>query len=124
MNYGDIIMRKKKGDFSFCYKKAGGLNLVNPNETLVRVYRRKSRSALNILDSAKEKQEYDWILDASYYAKYFIIYALFMKEEILMRAKAAPDFCLKVDSIVDNISKENIERVRKKFETLKKSLLV
>ena len=176
MNYGDIIMRKKKDDFSFCYKKAGGLNLVNPNEILVRVYRRKSRSALNILDSAKEKQEYDWILDASYYAKYFIIYALFMKvgikseihdctlfglkslfadegiisediykelkkskelrvgalyydkdfgkEEILMRAKAAPDFCLKVDSIVDNISKENIERVRKKFETLKKSLLV
>jgi len=31
MNYGDIIMRKKKDDFSFCYKKAGGLNLVNPN---------------------------------------------------------------------------------------------
>jgi len=165
-------MKEKKNDFSFYFKKAGGLKLGNPNETLVEVYKRKSKSALNMLDSAKEKQEDEWILDTSYYAKYFIIYALFMKvgikseihdctifglkslfvnegivsediynelekskdlrvgalyydkdfgrEEILKRAGTTPEFCLKVESIIGNISKKGIENVRKKFEDLKK----
>ena len=78
MKCGDIIMKEKK-DSSFCFKKAGGLKLVSPNERLVEVYKKKSRSALNMLESAKEKQEDEWILDTSYYAKYFIVYALFMK---------------------------------------------
>jgi len=168
-------MKEKKGDYSFCFKKAGGLKLVSPNEGLVEVYKKKSRSALNMLESAKEKQEDEWILDTSYYAKYFIVYALFMKagikseihdctifalkylfveegaisndiyeelerskelrvgalyydkdfgrEEILKRAKIAPEFCLKVESILDKITKENIEKVRKKFESLKQSIV-
>ena len=70
---------KEKKDSSFCFKKAGGLKLVSPNERLVEVYKKKSRSALNMLESAKEKQEDEWILDTSYYAKYFMVYALFMK---------------------------------------------
>ena len=167
-------MKKKKDDFSFCFKKAGGLKLVKPNENLVEVYKRKSRSALNMLDSAKEKQEDDWILDTSYYAKYFIVYALFMKmgikseihdctlfglkslfldegivtediynelekskdlrvgalyydkgfnrEEILKRAKVAPEFCLEVESIVDSISKEDVVKIRKKFDEVKKGV--
>jgi len=171
MKYGDIIMKKEESKFLFCFKKAKGLKLVNPNEILTEVYKRKSKSALNMLDSAKEKQEDDWILDTSYYAKYFIIYSLFMKfgikseihdctifglkalfveediisediykeleksrdlrvdalyydkeigrEEILKRSKTTPDFCLKVESIVDNISKEEIDKIRKKFEILK-----
>jgi uncharacterized protein (UPF0332 family) len=175
MNYGGIIMKEKR-DSSFCFKKAGGLKLVNPNERLVEVYNKKSMSALNMLESAKEKQEDEWILDTSYYAKYFIVYALFMKvgikseihdctifalkslfieegivdddiyeelekskdlrvgalyydkdfgrEEILKRAKTAPDFCLKVESILDKITKEDIERVRKKFSVLKNNLLI
>jgi uncharacterized protein (UPF0332 family) len=165
-------MKKEKNDFSFCFKNKGGLELISPNKTLLEVYKKKSRSALNMLDSAKEKQEDDWILDTSYYAKYFVVYALFMKvgikseihnctifglkslfvdegivnkeiyeelekskdlrvgalyydkdfgkEEILKRAKATPEFCLKVEFIIDNISKEEIEKVRKKFEILKK----
>lgn len=171
MKYGGIIMKEKKDDFSFCFKKASGLKLVNPNETLANVYKRKSKSALNMLDSAKEKQEYEWILDTSYYAKYFIVYALFMKvgikseihdctifalkslfvdegilgeeiyeelkkskdlrvgalyydkdfgrEEILKSAKITPDFCLKVEEIINRISKEDVDRIRKKFEILK-----
>jgi len=31
-------MKEKKDDFSFCFKKASGLKLVNPNERLVEVY--------------------------------------------------------------------------------------
>ena len=81
MKYGDI-MEKKKDDLYFCFKSTRGLKLINPNDNLVEVYKKKSKSALNMLISAKEKEEYDWILDTSYYAKYFIIYALFMKTGI------------------------------------------
>ena len=171
MKSGGIAMKEKKDDYLFCFKKSGGLRLINPNEKLAEVYKKKSRSALNMLESAKEKQENEWILDTSYYAKYFIVYALFMKvgikseihdctifalnslfaeekivdkeiyeelkkskdlrvgalyydkdfgrEEILKRAKIAPEFCLKVESILDKITKEDIEKIRKKFEVLK-----
>lgn len=153
------------------FQKNWGLKFVNPNERLVEVYKKKSRSALNMLESAKEKQEDEWILDTSYYAKYFIVYALFMKagikseihdctifglkslfveeniidkdiyeelekskdlrvgalyydkdfgrEEILKRAKTAPEFCLKVESILDKIIKKDIDKIRKKFNLLK-----
>jgi len=175
MKFGDTIMEKKRNDFAFCFKKESGLKLISPNENLVKVYQRKSKSALNMLESAKEKQEDDWILDTSYYAKYFIVYSLFMKvgikseihdctlfalksffvdlelipeeiyiellkskelrvgslyydkdfgrEEILKRAKVAPDFCLKVESILENFSKEDVVKVRKKFEELKDNLV-
>ena len=175
MKYGGITMKEKRDDNSFCFKKTGGLKLVSPNERLVEVYKKKSRSALNMLESAKEKQEDEWILDASYYAKYFMVYALFMKvgrkseihdctifalkslfveediidnniyeelekskdlrvgalyydkdfgrEEILKRAKTAPEFCLKVESILDKMSKEAVDKVRKKFNILKSDLL-
>ena len=53
------IYEKEEDDFSFCFIKAGGLKLDNPNENLVEVHKRKSRSALNMLNSAKEKQEGD-----------------------------------------------------------------
>ncbi|MFH1249347.1 MAG: HEPN domain-containing protein [archaeon] len=165
-------MEKKKDDSSFCFKNARGLKLISPNENLVEVYKRKSRSALNMLQSAKEKQEYEWILDTSYYAKYFMVYALFMKagikseihdctifalksfftdngiishetyeelskskdlrvdslyydgeaskEEILERADASPSFCLEVESILEKISKDDIAKIRKKFEDIKR----
>jgi len=168
-------MKEKKDNYLFCFKKAGGLKLISPNERLVEVYKKKSRSALNMLESAKEKQEDEWILDTSYYAKYFIVYALFMKvgikseihdctifalnslfieegivdkdiyeelekskdlrvgalyydkdfgrEEILKRAKTAPEFCLKVESILDKMPKEDINKIRDKFNVLKNNLL-
>src|SRR3989338_2571436 len=174
MKCGDITMKEKKDDYSFCFKKAGGLKLVNPNERLVEVYKKKSRSALNMLESAKEKQEDEWILDTSYYAKYFMVYALFMKvgikseihdctifalksifcdleiispelykdlsdsrdlrvgslyydkdfgkNEILNKSNTAPNFCLEVESILDSLSKEDIIKIRKMFEEVKKNV--
>ena len=166
-------MKKKRGNFLYCFKKAAGLRLIEPNENLMKVYRRKSKSALNMLNSALEKQENEWVLDTSYYSKYFIVYALFMKvgikseihectifalkslfvdegvidediynelekskelrvgalyydkdfgrEQIMKRAEVAPDFCLKVESVLDNISEADIEKVRNKFKILKGS---
>ncbi|MFH1511270.1 MAG: HEPN domain-containing protein [Candidatus Woesearchaeota archaeon] len=158
----------KGGDY--CFRKPGGLRLDMPGDQLVEVYKRKSRSALNMLDSAKNKQEYNWILDTSYYAKYFMVYALFAKagikseihdctifglkaffvdegiidadilkeleksknlrvgalyydkdfgkEAILKRAAVAGDFCLKVEQVLESLSKEDVRRVRDKFVNL------
>src|SRR3989338_6882231 len=88
-------MKEKKGDYSFCFKKASGLKLITPNKNLVRVYKRKSRSALNMLESAREKQEDEWILDTSYYVKYFMTYALFMKAGIKSEIHDCTIFALK-----------------------------
>mgnify|MGYP001576811248 CR=1 FL=1 len=162
---------KKKDDFSYCFKKALGLKLVNPNDNLVEVYKRKSESALNMLESSKDKKEDEWILETSYYAKYFIIYSLFMKcgikseihdctifalnsifvdsgiidkeiyddlsnsrelrvgslyydkdfgkERITRSASTAPNFCLKIGSVIDELSKEDIAKIRKKFDEVK-----
>ena len=165
-------MAEESGDFRYCFRKSRGLRLNNPNENLVRVYARKSKSAFNMLNSAIEKQEYEWILDISYYAKYFIVYALFMKagvkseihdctifalkslfieqgivdediyeeleksrelridalyydkdfgkEQIMERARAAPEFCLKVEQIIEKISAGEIKKAREKFEIMKR----
>src|SRR3989344_4373909 len=88
-------MKEKDNDFAFCFKKASGLKLISPNENLVKVYKRKSRSALNMLQSAIEKKEYEWILDTSYYAKYFMVYALFMKVGIRSEIHDCTIFALK-----------------------------
>jgi hypothetical protein len=76
-------MNSNSEDYSFCFKKAAGLKLVVPSNNLVEVYKRKSLSALNMLKSAIEKQEDEWILETSYYARYFMIYSLFMKVGII-----------------------------------------
>ena len=172
MNYGDTMKEKKKDDFSYCFKKVVGLKIITPNDNLVEVYKRKSRSALNMLESSKEKEEDEWILETSYYSKYFMIYSLFMKvgikseihdctifalnsifvelgivdkdvyddlsnsrelrvgslyydkdfgkERILKAASTAPNFCLKIESVIEKLSKEDIAKVRKKFDELKK----
>src|SRR3989344_903992 len=173
MKFGDTTMKEKKDDFSYCFKKAAGLKLIDSNSNLVEVYKRKSRSALHMLSASKEKEENEWILETSYYAKYFMVYSLFMKsgikseihdctifalnsifvelemvdkdvyedvsrsrelrigslyydkdfgkERILSAASTAPKFCLKVESVIDKLSKEDILELRKKFENVRKS---
>jgi len=168
-------MKEKRNNYDFCFKKAGGLKLISPNENLAKVYLRKSNSALNMLSSAIEKQESEWILDTSYYAKYFAVYALFMKagikseihdctifalrklfsgrgilkeeiceeleksrdlrvdalyynkdfgkEEIMKRAKTAPDFCLEVEQVIEKISSRDISSIRAEFIKLRDSLI-
>src|SRR3989344_3446078 len=174
MKFGGIIMKEKNDNFGFCFKKASGLKLISSNENLVKVYKRKSKSALNMLQSAIEKKEDEWILDTSYYAKYFMVYALFMKvgikseihdctifalksifcdlkiispelckdlsdsrdlrvgslyydkdfgkNEILNKSNTAPNFCLEIESILDSLSKEDIIKIRRMFEEVKKNV--
>ena len=101
-------MKKSKEDFAFCFKKERGLKLISPNENLVQVYRRKSMSALNMLKSATEKDEDDWILDTSYYAKYFMVYALFMKVGIKSEIHDCTIFALKSVFVDSGIVSESL----------------
>ncbi len=100
-------MKEKDNDYCFCFKKSNGLKLISPNENLIKVYKKKSKSALNMLQSAIDKQEDDWILDTSYYAKYFMIYALFMKVGIKSEIHDCTIFALK--SVFHEVKTVNLE---------------
>jgi uncharacterized protein (UPF0332 family) len=63
----------------WCCKQKRGINLERQNENLCTVYIKKAKSALNMLSSATEKDELDWIATTAYYARYFSFYALLQK---------------------------------------------
>jgi len=64
---------------NWCFKQEKGLKLIEPNENLAEIYLKKSQSSLNMLESAVGKKEFEWILNISYYAKYFCVYAVLTK---------------------------------------------
>ncbi len=65
--------------FEWCKRQKKGLKLAHPREDLRETFLGKARSALNMLGCALEKNEIDWIITTSYYAKYFALYALFAR---------------------------------------------
>ena len=68
-----------KSHVSWCWKQRRGITLEEPNNTLCNAYIEKAKSALNMLDSAIEKDEIDWIATTAYYSRYFVLYALLQK---------------------------------------------
>lgn len=83
MHYGDITMKlsnkEPKSHVSWCWKQKRGIKLEEPNDNLCKAYIEKAKSALNMLDSAIEKDENDWIATTAYYSRYFVFYALLQK---------------------------------------------
>lgn len=63
----------------WCLRQKRGIKLEDPNDNLCNVYISKAKSALNMLSSATEKDEVDWIATTAYYARYFAFYALLQK---------------------------------------------
>ena len=68
-----------KSHISWCLKQKRGIKLQEPNNNLGNVYIKKAKSSLNMLESATEKDEIDWISTTAYYARYFAFYALLQK---------------------------------------------
>ncbi len=68
-----------KSHVSWCLKQKRGIKLEESNDNLCNVYLKKAKSALNMLSSAAEKDEVDWIATTAYYARYFAFYALLQK---------------------------------------------
>lgn len=63
----------------WCLKQSKGIKLLKPSENLARAYLGKSRNALKAMKVNAEAEIIDWAVSASYYAKYFAVYALFWK---------------------------------------------
>jgi len=68
-----------KSHVSWCFKQKRGIKVEEPNDNLCTVYIKKAKSSLNMLESATEKDEIDWISTTAYYARYFAFYALLQK---------------------------------------------
>jgi len=68
-----------KNHILWCVKQRRGIKLEEPNGNLCNVYIKKAKSALNMLSSANEKNEVDWIAATAYYARYFAFYGLLQK---------------------------------------------
>lgn len=68
-----------KSYVSWCWKQKRGIKLEEPTDNLCNVYIKKAKSSLNMLESANEKDEIDWISTTAYYARYFAFYALLQK---------------------------------------------
>ncbi|MBI5393493.1 HEPN domain-containing protein [Candidatus Woesearchaeota archaeon] len=71
--------RNPKYHVSWCCKQKRGIKLETSNDNLCKAYIQKAKSALNILNSALEKNEIDWIASTAYYSRYFAFYALLQK---------------------------------------------
>ncbi len=72
-------MRDDKRYLRWCLKQAKGIRLVKPSENLIKAYLRKARSALKSMKVNAEVGITEWAVSASYYAKYFAMYALLQK---------------------------------------------
>ena len=83
MLYGGTIMKSNdknpKNHVTWCWNQKRGIKLEEPNDNLCKAYIEKAKSALNMLDSATEKDETDWIATTAYYSRYFVLYALLQK---------------------------------------------
>lgn len=82
MLYGNTMMKNDKdpkSHVSWCWKQKRGTKLEEPNDNLCNIYIKKAKSALNMLSSASEKDEVDWIATTAYYARYLAFYGLLQK---------------------------------------------
>ena len=73
------LNKDSKSHVSWCQKQKRGIKLEEPDNNLCNAYIKKAKSALNMLDSAIEKEEIDWIATTAYYSRYFVLYALLQK---------------------------------------------
>ncbi|MFH1408917.1 MAG: HEPN domain-containing protein [Nanoarchaeota archaeon] len=72
-------MKSNEDRIFWCLRQKRGIRLEKPSEDLYGAYINKANGAINMLSSALEKEEADWIATTAYYARYFSFYALLMK---------------------------------------------
>ena len=63
----------------WCLKQKRGVKIVEPNENLYKAYILKAREALEAMNVNFERKILSWAVSASYYARYFAVYALLSK---------------------------------------------
>jgi uncharacterized protein (UPF0332 family) len=69
-------MSADKKYLEWCAKQKKGIKLVDESENLQKAYLKKSKTALQSMQVNANAGLDEWTISASYYAKYFVIYAL------------------------------------------------
>lgn len=72
-------MQGSRRYLTWCIEQSKGIRLVKPSRNLVRAYLGKSRNALKSMEVNAGAGIVEWAVAASYYAKYFSVYALLSK---------------------------------------------
>jgi uncharacterized protein (UPF0332 family) len=72
-------MQDNKRYLKWCLKQSKGIRLVKPSENLLKAYLRKARNALKSMEVNAKVGITEWAVSASYYAKYFAVYAILSK---------------------------------------------
>jgi len=72
-------MEDNKRYLRWCLNQSKGIRVVKPSDNLLKAYLQKARNALNSMEVNAEAGITEWAVSASYYAKYFAVYALLQK---------------------------------------------
>lgn len=72
-------MQENRRYLIWCFKQIKGIRLVKTSENIVRAYLEKSKNALKSMEVNAKAGITEWAVSASYYAKYFSVYALLSK---------------------------------------------
>ena len=70
-------MRDKK--LTWCRKQKHGIELIEPNQNVSSAYLKKAHTSLRSMDINYKESILDWTVDAAYYARYQVVYALMQR---------------------------------------------
>lgn len=76
--YGDT-MRDNRRYLKWCLNQSKGIRIVKPSDNLLKAYLQKTRNARRSMEINAKADITEWVVSASYYAKYFAVYALLQK---------------------------------------------
>lgn len=68
-----------KDYLKWCADKNKGIRLIEPSENLINAYMDKSRIAIRSMELNANAGIIEWAVSTSYYARYFMVYALMSK---------------------------------------------
>jgi|SRR3989338_9428758 len=105
-----------KNHILWCLNQKRGIELEDPNNDLCKAHIKKAKSALNMLLSAIEKDEIDWIAATSYYSRYFAFYALLkkcgIKSEIHECTISLMDFLFVEEKIIEQKFHDDFKKAK------------
>lgn len=95
---------------NWCLYVENGIELVEPNDNLSKVYLKKSEEALKAANSLKGNK--DWEISSCYYSMYFALYAIMIRIGIKCEIHACTIEFMKV-FLTDYFSSEEISLLKK-----------
>ena len=98
----------------WCLKAKKGIELVDPNDNLSKVYLKKSEDALRAAASLENIK--DWQISSSYYAMYFALYSILMKIGIKCENHACTIEFMN-NFLMGHFCKDDVKLLRNSMET-------